>query len=124
MEPLRLDGLPEQALLLMDSVPIIYVLEGHPILGRRFRPIFEAHAAGRLRFAMTTIIVAEILTGPLQAPKTRWRAATAPSSDPGSSSRSTSTLRKALRDCGLRSASSWQTRFRQRAPSRSTLPSS
>jgi predicted nucleic acid-binding protein len=67
MEPLRLDGLPEQALLLMDSVPIIYVLEGHPILGRRFRPIFEAHAAGRLRFAMTTIIVAEILTGPLQA---------------------------------------------------------
>ena len=67
MEPLRLDDLPEQALLLMDSAPIIYVLEGHPILGRRFRPIFEAHAAGRLRFAVTTITVAEVLTGPLQA---------------------------------------------------------
>jgi predicted nucleic acid-binding protein len=67
MEPLRLDDLPERALLLLDSAPIIYVLEGHPILGHRFRPIFEAHATGRLRFAVTTITVAEVLTGPLQA---------------------------------------------------------
>jgi predicted nucleic acid-binding protein len=67
MEPLRLDDLPEQALLLVDSAPIIYVLEGHQILGPRFRPIFEAHAAGRLRFAVTTITVAEVLTGPLRA---------------------------------------------------------
>jgi predicted nucleic acid-binding protein len=67
MEPLRLEDLPEQALLLVDSAPIIYVLEGHRNLGRRFRPIFEAHAAGRLRFAVTTITVAEVLTGPLRA---------------------------------------------------------
>jgi predicted nucleic acid-binding protein len=67
MEPLRLDDLPEQALLLVDSAPIIYVLEGHRTLGPRFRPIFEAHAAGRLRFAVTTITVAEVLTGPLRA---------------------------------------------------------
>ena len=67
MGPLRLDDLPEQALLPMDSAPIIYVLEGHPLLGRRFRPIFEAHTAGRLRFAVTTITVAEVLTGPLRA---------------------------------------------------------
>ena len=67
MEPLKVDDLPEQALLLMDLAPIIYVLEGHPLLGRRFWPIFEAHAAGRLRFAVTTITVAEVLTGPLRA---------------------------------------------------------
>jgi predicted nucleic acid-binding protein len=67
MEPLRLDDLPEQSLVLMDSAPIIYVLEGHPSLGRHFRPIFEAHRGGRLRFAVTTITVAEVLTGPLQA---------------------------------------------------------
>jgi predicted nucleic acid-binding protein len=67
MEPLRLDDLPEQALLLVDSAPIIYVLEGHRILCPLFRPIFEAHAAGRLRFAVTTITVAEVLTGPLRA---------------------------------------------------------
>jgi predicted nucleic acid-binding protein len=51
----------------MDSAPIIYVLEGHPGIGPRFKPLFEAHAAGRLRFAVTTITIAEILTGPLRA---------------------------------------------------------
>jgi predicted nucleic acid-binding protein len=67
MEPLAFDDLPEQALLLMDSAPIIYWLEDHPTLGSRFQPLFDAHAAGRLRFAVTTITVAELLTGPLQA---------------------------------------------------------
>ena len=67
MEPLRLAGLPEQALLLVDSAPIIYYLEGHPKLGGRFKPIFDAHGAGRFRFAVTTITVAEVLTGPLRA---------------------------------------------------------
>src|SRR6476659_1952186 len=67
MEPLDFGDLPEDALLLIDSAPIIYVLEGHPKFGTRFKPIFEAHAAGRLRFAVTTITIAEVLTGPLQA---------------------------------------------------------
>src|SRR3954454_4618235 len=65
MGPLVLDDLPEQALLLIDSAPIIYVLEGHPKFGTRFKPIFEAHAAGNVRFAVTTITIAEVLTGPL-----------------------------------------------------------
>jgi predicted nucleic acid-binding protein len=30
-------------------------------------PLFAAHAMGRLRFAVTTITVAEVLTGPLHA---------------------------------------------------------
>ena len=68
MGPLEFADLPEQALLLIDSAPIIYFLEGHPKFGPRFRPISEAHAAGRLRFAVTTITIAEVLTGPLQAP--------------------------------------------------------
>ena len=33
----------------------------------RFKPLFDAHAAGRLRFGVTTITLAEVLTGPLQA---------------------------------------------------------
>lgn len=66
MEPLELGDLPKRALLLMDSAPIIYVLEGHPKLGPRFRPLFEAHTAGDVRFAITTITMAEVLTGPLQ----------------------------------------------------------
>jgi hypothetical protein len=28
--------------------------------------MFEAHGAGRLRFAVTTVTIAEVLTGPLQ----------------------------------------------------------
>lgn len=67
MEPLEFADLPEDALLLVDSAPIIYFLEGHPRFGPRFRPLFEAHAAGRLRFAVTTITVSEVLTGPLKA---------------------------------------------------------
>jgi len=66
MEPLELADLPEQTLLLVDSAPIIYFLEGHPKFARRFRPLFEAHAQGRLRFAVTTVTVAEVLTGPLR----------------------------------------------------------
>ncbi len=67
MEPLDLSDLPEGALVLVDSAPVIYFLEGHPKFGPRFKPLFEAHGTGRLRFAVTTITIAEVLGGPLQA---------------------------------------------------------
>ncbi len=67
MEPLEFGDLPEQVLLLMDSAPIIYFLEGHPKFGLRFKPLFVAHAAGHLRFAVTTITIAEVSIGPLKA---------------------------------------------------------
>jgi len=51
----------------VDSAPVIYFLEDHPKLKPRFLPLFEAHASGRLRFAVTTITVAEVLAGPLRA---------------------------------------------------------
>lgn len=67
MAALELGDLPNDALVLVDSAPIIYFLEGHPKLGPHFKPLFEAHQAGRLRFAITTITIAEVLTGPLRA---------------------------------------------------------
>lgn len=67
MEPLDLAGLPEQALLLLDTAPIIYWLENHPKFGSRFQPLFEAHRNGELRFAVTTITLAEVMIGPLQS---------------------------------------------------------
>lgn len=67
MEPVSLEGLPENALLLVDSAPIIYVLEDHPELASVFRPVFEAHDEGVLRLAVTTVTLAEVLTGPLGA---------------------------------------------------------
>src|SRR5438876_12129232 len=67
MEPLEFSDLPEGALVLIDSAPVIYFLEGHKKFGPRFQPLFEAHAAGYLRFAITTITVAGVLPGLLQS---------------------------------------------------------
>lgn len=66
MEPIDTSGLPEGALLLVDSAPIVYLLEHHPRLAARFRPLFAAHAAGRFRLAVTTTALLEVLTGPLR----------------------------------------------------------
>lgn len=67
MESLSIGELPEGTLLLMDSAPIVYFLERHQKFGPVFKPLFEAHAAGRLRFAVTPVTIAEVLTGPLLA---------------------------------------------------------
>jgi predicted nucleic acid-binding protein len=67
MESLSAETLPDGALLLLDSSPIIYVLERHPDFAARFLPLFEAQAAGRLSFAVTAVTIAEVLIGPLQA---------------------------------------------------------
>ena len=69
MEPLSLQELPDDALLLVDTAPIIYTLERHPTFGPYFQPLFNAHAAGKLRFAVTTVTIAEVLTGPFKARK-------------------------------------------------------
>jgi predicted nucleic acid-binding protein len=65
MERLDTAALADGALILVDSAPIIYVLEGHRTLARRFRPLFERQARGEISFAVTTITIAEVLTGPL-----------------------------------------------------------
>ena len=67
MDPLNIEGLPTNALVLVDTAPIIYVLEGHPQFAQRFRPLFEAHEAGALQLAVTTVTIAEVMTGPEQA---------------------------------------------------------
>ena len=58
MEPLDAAALPDGALVLVDSAPIIYVLEGHPKLARRFQPLFDRHAKGEIAFAVTAITIA------------------------------------------------------------------
>lgn len=64
--PAEFEDLPDQALVLVDSAPIIYFLESHPRLASHFAPIFRAQAVGRLRFSVTTITIAEVLVGPLR----------------------------------------------------------
>lgn len=62
-----LSGIPDGALVLVDSAPIICVLEGHPTLGPVFMPLFERHARGELALAVSTVTIAEVLAGPLAA---------------------------------------------------------
>lgn len=65
MEALDAGSLPAGALVLIDSAPIIYVLEGHPVFAKRFAPVFERHERGELRIAITTVTISEVLSGPL-----------------------------------------------------------
>jgi predicted nucleic acid-binding protein len=65
MDPVDADALPSGALVLVDSAPIIYTLDGNTKFARRFARIFERHAAGELKLAVTTVTIAEVLTGPL-----------------------------------------------------------
>lgn len=67
MGAIEIGDLPEHALLLLDTAPVIYFLEGHPRFAARFAPLFEAHAEGKVLFAATTVTVCEVLTGPLRA---------------------------------------------------------
>jgi predicted nucleic acid-binding protein len=66
MDAIKFEDLPDASLVLLDSAPIIYFLENHARLAPRFKPLFEAHQRGRLRFAVTVITIAEVLTGPLR----------------------------------------------------------
>jgi predicted nucleic acid-binding protein len=59
-------GLPLGARVLVDSAPIIYLLEGHAQFLPTFLGLFEADAAGELQIAISTITLAEVLTGPLR----------------------------------------------------------
>jgi predicted nucleic acid-binding protein len=63
MGALDLSGLQENALLLIDSAPIIYVLEDREF-ATRFQPLLDLQAAGAIRLAITTVAMIEVLTGP------------------------------------------------------------
>lgn len=67
MGSLEQSDLPDGALVLVDSAPIIYVLEHDARFSPRFRPLFERQSTGTIQFAVTTMTIAEVLTGPLRA---------------------------------------------------------
>ena len=63
-------SLSEGATVLVDTAPWIYVLEDHPVFAPRFTGLFEAAELGRIQLALTTITLAEVLTGPFKAKQT------------------------------------------------------
>ena len=66
MEPLDAGAMPDGALVLVDSAPIIYTLEANAKYAGRFALLFERHARGEIVLAITTVTIAEVLTGPLR----------------------------------------------------------
>lgn len=60
-------GLPKNATVVVDTAPFIYVLESHPQFADRFVGLFEAAAAGQVNISLSTISLAEVLTGPFKA---------------------------------------------------------
>jgi predicted nucleic acid-binding protein len=63
-------NLQPDSTVLVDTAPFIYWLEDHPVYANRFATLFEAAELGSISIALTTISVAEILTGPHQAGET------------------------------------------------------
>jgi predicted nucleic acid-binding protein len=64
-----LPPVPPGSVLTLDAAPIIYYLEDHPRMARRYAPLFEAATAGALTIAISAITIAEVLVGPLTAGK-------------------------------------------------------
>lgn len=62
-------GLTEGSTVLVDTAPWIYLLEDHPDFAPGFLGLFEAADRGQFRLALTTVTLAELLTGPFQAGK-------------------------------------------------------
>ena len=58
------------ATVMVDTAPFIYVLESHPQFSDAFVGLFEAAAQGSLTLALSTITLAEVLTGPFKAGQT------------------------------------------------------
>lgn len=62
-----LSRIPQGALITLDTAPIIYFLQDHPIFAPLVAPIFEAADRGELGIVISAVTLAEVLTGPLQA---------------------------------------------------------
>ncbi|ROZ76471.1 PIN domain-containing protein [Ramlibacter sp. WS9] len=59
-------GLDDGDLVVVDTAPLIYILEDHPTFAPLFDGLFEAAESGRLQIAVSTISLAEVLVGPLK----------------------------------------------------------
>lgn len=59
-------GLRNGDLVVVDSAPLIYLLDDHPEFAPAFEGLFELHAQGTVHIAISTIALAEVLAGPFK----------------------------------------------------------
>ncbi|TQE99201.1 MAG: type II toxin-antitoxin system VapC family toxin [Spiribacter salinus] len=57
---------PEGAWVTVDTAPIIYLMEDNPTFLESYLPVFERIEAGTLHGVVSTITLAEFLSGPLR----------------------------------------------------------
>lgn len=62
----RWGGLGQGDLVVVDSAPLIYLLDDHPVFAAQFAGLFESYEQGGLQIAISTIAVAEVLAGPFK----------------------------------------------------------
>jgi predicted nucleic acid-binding protein len=62
-------SLRKGATVLVDTAPFIYILEGNNAFAERFVGLFEAADMGDINIAISSITLAEVLTGPWKARK-------------------------------------------------------
>lgn len=60
-------GLSRGATVLVDTAPFIYLLEAHPQFADQFAGLFESALKGDVHIALSTVTLAEVLTGPFKA---------------------------------------------------------
>lgn len=69
MDPSPLEALPIGATVVVDTAPVIYLLEDNSRYLPRFLPLFRAAERRELRILLTPITIAEVLAGPIKARK-------------------------------------------------------
>ena len=67
--PSFLEQLPPHATVVMDTAPVIYLLDGNADFLPTFLPLFRAAERGELQILLTPVTLAEVLAGPLKARK-------------------------------------------------------
>jgi len=66
LQPLDLELIPSGSLIAIDTAPLIYWLEDHPRWGAAYASLFDGLDAGRWQGLLSTVTLAEVITGPLQ----------------------------------------------------------
>lgn len=66
LQPLNLDTLPAGSLIAIDTAPLIYWLEDHDRWGEAYAALFQGIVCDRWQGLLSTVSLAEVLTGPLQ----------------------------------------------------------
>lgn len=62
----EISDLPRRGRVLVDSAPVIYYLEDHPVFGPRYADLFARAESGDHQLVISTVTLAEVLAGPLR----------------------------------------------------------